>query len=183
MRSRDDVTNANSGRREFLLLGGVAALAGAAWPADAEAAWTAKEWSAVEKAHVKTVSDLFHAWENRDGATVERLFAPDAQVRFTRVEGATAPWNGAKAIRAVAERPSKANVKFTILDTVAEGPIVVHRRADRFTDLSGAHCASHGLKAMGVCDDQYIAVFVFKDGKIQEWLELEVAQSTPIKSV
>lgn len=177
------MTNNNAGRREFLLLGGVAALAATAWPRDAEAGWAEQEWTVVEKANVKVVADLFHAWENSDGETVERLFAPDASVRFTRVEGTTAPWQGAKAIRAVAERPSKASVKFTILHTVAEGPIVVHRRADRFTDPSGAHCASHGLKDMAVCDDQYIAVFVMKDGKIQEWLELEVAQSKPIKGV
>ena len=169
-----------AGRREFVLLSGIAAAA-CAWPTPAEAKWGPEEWTAAEKANVKVVTDLFDAWENKDGEMVERLFAPDASVRFTRVSGTTEPWRGAKAIREVAERPSEAGVEFTILDTVAEGPIVVHRRVDRFTDLSGAHCASHGLQDMGICEDQYIAVFVLKDGKIQEWLELEVAQSTPVK--
>ena len=113
---------------------------------------------------------------------IERLFAPDALVRFTRVSGTTEPWRGAKAIREVAERPSEAKSEFTILHTVAEGPIVVHRRIDRFTDLSGAHCASHGLQDMAICEDQYIAVFVMKDGQIQEWWELEVAQSKPVEA-
>jgi ketosteroid isomerase-like protein len=148
----------------------------------AQADWAEKDWTAVEKAHVKAVSDLFHAWQTRDGATVERLFAPDAVVRFTRVEGTTAPWNGAKAVRAVAERQSNATVTFQIVHTLAEGPIVVHRRIDTFTDSSGAHCAHHGLKDMAVCADQYIATFVFRNGKIQEWHELEVAQSKPVKA-
>ena len=153
--------------------------------ASVEAAWGPKEWTALEKANVKVVADLFEAWEKKDGATVEKLFAPDALVRFTRVEGVahTEPWKGAKAIRQVVERPSKATVKFTIIDTMAEGPIVVHRRADLFTDLTGAHCASHGLKDMGTCEDQYIATFVLKDGRIREWHELEVAQSKPVKKL
>ena len=169
-----------AGRREFVLLSGIAAAA-CAWPTPAEATWTPEEWTAVEKANVQVVADLFHAWENKDGAMVERLFARDALVRFTRVSGTTEPWRGASAIREVAERPSEARVEFTILHTVAEGPIVLHRRVDRFTDLSGAHCASHGLTDVAICEDQYIAVFVLKDGKIQEWLELEVAQSKPVK--
>jgi hypothetical protein len=35
---------------------------------------------------------------------------------------------------------------------------------------------------MAVCADQYIATFVFRNGKIQEWHELEVAQSKPVKA-
>ena len=174
------MTKTGTGRREFVLLSGIAAAA-CAWPTSAEARWAQEEWTAVEKANVTVVTDLFHAWENKDGEMVERLFAPDALVRFTRVSGTTEPWRGAKAIREVAERPSEAKSEFTILHTVAEGPIVVHRRIDRFTDLSGAHCASHGLQDMAICEDQYIAVFVMKDGQIQEWWELEVAQSKPVK--
>src|SRR5262245_172084 len=138
------------GRRDFVRLGGIA-LAASALTATVDAQWSPNEWNATEKANVKVVQDVFRAWEKRDGDTIERLFAPDAVVRFVRVEGTTPPWNGAKAIRKVAEGAASANVRFTIARTLAEGPIVVIRRIDRFTDASGAHCAHHGLKDMAVC--------------------------------
>ncbi len=179
------MANTTAGRWTFSTrLGGIE-VAALILGASAKADWGPNDWTAVEKANVKVVADVFDAWERKDGATVERLFAPDAVVRFSRVEGvaATEGWKGAKAVRAVAERPGKTTVKFTIVHTQAEGPIVVHRRLDRFTDLTGAHCASHGLKNMAVCEDQYIATFVVKGGQIHEWHELEVAQSKPIKGM
>src|SRR5262249_18404484 len=128
--------------------------------------WVEKDWTAVEKANVKVVTEVFHAWEKKDGAAVERLFAPDAVVRFTRIGVTTEPWTGVKAIRAAFERQSKATTTFQMPHAVAEGPIVVIRRIDRWTDSSGQHCEHHGLKNMAVCDDQFIAVFTLEDGKI-----------------
>ena len=161
-------TQLNVTRRGFLAGGGMAAV-GAALASSAEGAWTPKEWTAVEKANVKTVADFLHAWETGSADTLAGLLADGAQARVGAHTGQPAA-NPEALRKTAAQFFSTSSVQFKVLETVAQGPLVVNTRIDRITSKTG------------VQDLHYLGVFFVKDGRIKEWSDYEVAPASPVKA-
>jgi limonene-1,2-epoxide hydrolase len=144
------------GRRAFLTTAGLgaAALLGGARHADAA------EWSAAERANVKTVTDFCAAWATRDMARVLPFLADDCVYRMTET---TPPANGHDGViqRLKPTVDNATLVEFRVLDTMAAGPIVINHRIDRFM-------TPRPLTWQGV------GVFFVKDGKIKEWSDYTI---------
>ena len=154
--------------RRRVLTGGGAALAAALVPVRADAGWAQREWTAAEQANVKVANALLKAWETKDADGLARLFAADGKARTTAhtMQPAVNP-QGLK--EAAAKFFATGGVQFKVLETVAQGPLVVNLRIDRITSKDGLR------------DLHYSGVFLIKDGKIQEWNDYEVAPATPVK--
>ena len=60
-------------------------------------------------------------------------------------------------------------IRIKILETMAQGPMVVDTRVDRLTS------------ANGVRDMYYMGVYFLKDGKIKEWSDYQVAPDRLVK--
>ena len=159
MSSKSDV-----GRRGFVAAGTCAALA-AVFAPPVDAAWAAKDWTAAEKANVKLVEEFLHAWETGDEAgIVSRLTATGKSRVTAHTDQPPATPEGLR--KTAGQFFAGATVKFTILDTVARGPIVVNNRIDRMTPKKPGEATQ---------DLFYLGVFFIKDGRIQEWSDYEVA--------
>jgi limonene-1,2-epoxide hydrolase len=142
-------------RRRFLTAAGTGALALAGF-AKVEAA----EWSAAERANVKTVTDFCAAWSTRDMARVLPFLSDDCVYRMTET---TPPVNGHDGVtaRLKSSVDGSDRVQFQVLDTFATGPIVINHRIDQFV-------SSRPLTWEGV------GVFFVKDGKIKEWSDYTI---------
>lgn len=139
-------------------------------PAPLGAAWMPKDWTATEKANVKVVEQFERAWEQKNVDALVALFAPDALIRASA--HTPQPPSNPAALRAMATKfLSAGSVKFTTLETVAVGPMVINNRIDRLTMPDG-----------GVQDIYFMGVFFLKDGKIKEWLDYEVAPGKTVKA-
>jgi limonene-1,2-epoxide hydrolase len=103
------------------------------------------------------VSAFCAAFARRDVAKITTFLAPNCSYRITET---VPPALGAAAIERIksyVERSSK--IEFKVLDTWAQGPMVVNERIDSFTrpDQSPTY--------------HLVGVFFIKDGKIAEWTE------------
>lgn len=155
-------------RRTLLIAGGIGAMA-AAWPASAGAACASSEWTAVEKANVKVVTDFLAAWEAGDVERIVKFLTDDSLVRLT-AHTQRPPLAGPAPVADAARKFfSTSSLKFKVLETMASGPIVVSNRIDRNTTKTG------------IVDYYYLGVFFLKDGKVKEWSDYEVAPSKPVK--
>src|SRR5262245_52929164 len=116
-------------RRGLLTAGGMA-LVGAALANAAEGAWTAKAWGPTEKANAKSVGDLFAAMESGSMDRVVPCFADDAKVRF-QAHTPAAPVNPEGIRKTLGNFLKPGAIRFKVLDTVAQGPMVINTRIDR----------------------------------------------------
>lgn len=157
----------NPSRRGALIASGMAMM-GAAFAGSAEAGWIRKAWTAAEKANVKIVEDFLAAMEASKMDALIASLADDAKVRMSAHQPA-APVNPEGVRKNLGGFLSTGGVKFKILDTIAQGPMVINTRIDRITSKAG------------VQDLHYMGVFFVKDGKIKEWSDYEVGAATPVK--
>jgi limonene-1,2-epoxide hydrolase len=143
-------------RRTFLSTGLLAAAA-AATPLDAAAA----EWTAAEKANVKIVTDFCAAWSSRDLKQILPLLADDCVYRMTET---TPPAIGHAGVteRLGTWLQTSDRIEFRILETFAQGPIVMNRRIDRFISTT------RPLTWEGV------GVFFVTNGKVKEWSDYTI---------
>jgi limonene-1,2-epoxide hydrolase len=142
-------------RRQFLAATGAGALA-----LLGRATVQAADWSDVEKANVKTVTDFCAAWSTRDLNQVFPFLADDCVYRMNET---TVPATGHDGVSAKLKSwlDDSARVQFRVLDTFASGPIVINHRIDQFV-------TSRPLTWEGV------GVFFVKDGKIKEWSDYTI---------
>jgi limonene-1,2-epoxide hydrolase len=143
-------------RRAFLTASGLgaAALLGGARRADAA------EWTAAERANVKTVTDFCAAWGTRDIARALPFLTDDCVYRMTETAAPASGHDG--VIQRLKPTVDNATlVEFRVLDTMAAGPIVINHRVDRFV-------TARPLTWEGV------GVFFVKDGKIKEWSDYTI---------
>ena len=142
-------------RRQFLAATGAGALA-----LLGRASVQAADWTDVEKANVKTVTDFCAAWSTRDLTKVFPFLADDCVYRMTET---TPPANGHDGViqRLKPTVDNATLVEFRVLDTMAAGPIVINHRIDRFM-------TPRPLTWQGV------GVFFVKDGKIKEWSDYTI---------
>jgi len=141
-------------RRGFLTATGAGALALLGRTVDAA------DWSDVEKANVKIVTDFCAAWSTRDLTRVFPFLADDCVYRMSET---TPPATGHEGVSAKLKTwlDDSARVQFRVLDTFASGPIVINHRIDQFV-------TSRPLTWEGV------GVFFVKDGKIKEWSDYTI---------
>jgi limonene-1,2-epoxide hydrolase len=143
-------------RRTFLGTGALAA-AGSAIPLAAAAA----DWTAAEKANVSVVNEFCASWSSRDLRQILPRLADDCVYRMTET---TAPASGHAGVteRLGTWLQTSERIEFTVLETFAQGPIVMNRRIDRFVSTT------RPLTWEGV------GVFFVKDGKIKEWSDYTI---------
>ena len=143
-------------RRRLLEAAGLSALATFIGARRAVAA----EWSAVEKANVKAVTEFCGAWSSRDLARVLPFLSDDCVYRMTETAPPASGHAGVtEKLKAAVESASR--VEFKILDTFAVGPIVINHRIDTFV-------STKPLTWEGV------GVFFVRDGKIKEWSDYTI---------
>ena len=137
-------------RRTFLSTS-VLAAAASAIPAPAAA-----EWTDAEKANVRLVNEFCASWSSRDLRQILPRLAGDCVYRMTET---TPPAVGHAGVteRLGTWLQTSDRIEFSVLETFAQGPIVINRRVDRFVSTT------RPLTWEGV------GVFFVKDGKIQEW--------------
>lgn len=149
-------------RRSFLAAAGVGALTPLALASKASAA----EWSDVEKANVKLVTDFCASWSTRDLKQVFPRFAAAGVYRMSETTPAVAGQAGLTE-RLGSWMQTSDRITFKILDTFASGPIVINHRIDTFESKT------RPLTWEGV------GVFFVKDGKIQEWSDYTIRVVRP----
>jgi hypothetical protein len=108
-------------RRGLLMAGGMA-LVGVATSVDA--AWTSKQWTATEKANVKTVQEFLATLEAGKLEAMVAMLSEDAKVRMAAHQPPP-PLNPQGVHKALSQFLSGSSVTFKILETVAQGPIVI----------------------------------------------------------
>ena len=149
-------------RRSFLAAAGLGALSPLALASTASAA----EWSDVEKANVKLVTDFCASCSTRD---LRQVFPRFADAGVYRMSETTPPVTGQAGLteRLGSWMQSSDRITFKILDTLAMGPIVINHRIDTFESKT------RPLTWEGV------GVFFVKDGKIQEWSDYTIRVVRP----
>jgi limonene-1,2-epoxide hydrolase len=143
-------------RRTFLSTG-VLAAAASALPLPAAAA----EWTDAEKANVRLVDEFCASWSSRDLRTILPRLADDCVYRMTET---TPPAIGHAGVteRLGSWLQTSDRIEFRVLETFAQGPIVINRRIDRFESTT------RPLTWEGV------GVFFVKDGKVKEWSDYTI---------
>jgi limonene-1,2-epoxide hydrolase len=147
-------------RRTFLATAGLGLLASGVRV-------SAAEWTAEEKANVKLVNDFCASWSTRDLKQILPRLSDDCVYRMTET---TPPAHGHAGVteRLGSWMPSSdLGIEFKILDTFANGPIVINRRIDSFKSTT------RPLTWEGV------GVFFIKDGKIKEWSDYTIRVVRP----
>jgi len=123
---------------------------------------SAAEWTVDEKANVQLVKDFCASWSTRDLKQILPRLSDDCVYRMTET---TPPANGHAGVteRLGSWMPSSdLGIEFKILETFANGPIVINRRIDSFKSTT------RPLTWEGV------GVFFVKDGKIKEWSDYTI---------
>jgi limonene-1,2-epoxide hydrolase len=143
-------------RRTFLGTG-VLGAAASALPLPAAAA----EWTDAEKANVRLVNEFCASWSSRDLREILSRMADDCVYRMTET---TPPAIGHAGVteRLGTWLQTSDRIEFRVLDTFAQGPIVMNWRIDRFESTT------RPLTWEGV------GVFFVKDGKVQEWSDYTI---------
>jgi len=143
-------------RRTFLSTGALAA-AGSAIPLPA----TAADWTEAEKANVSVVNEFCASWSSRDLRQILPRLAEDCVYRMTET---TAPAIGHAGVteRLGSWMQTSDRIEFTVLETFAQGPIVMNRRIDKFVSTT------RPLTWEGV------GVFFVKDGRVKEWSDYTI---------
>ena len=152
----------NVTRRTFFGAGGLGVLAAAGWSASVDAA----EWTVNEKANVQLVNEFCKLWEVRapDPEQLGSFFTDDCVVILT---DSALPTVGRAA---VVDRlkgyfvPGRV-FELKILDAYANGPVVVHTRADRVI-----------TPARSSDPNTLVGLYVFKDKKLQFWADYDFPQ-------
>lgn len=150
-------SNMTINRRAVFAAGALGALASVALPSGrAEAA----EMGELEKANVKLVGEFAKAWEASppDAVAIGNFLAEDCKVTWPGRQ----PLMGRAAAVEMFKKAIGPGAKNTlgIKQTIAYGPVVVHQRID-----VNASATNPG-KPLPI-----VAVYVIKNGKIQEWDE------------
>jgi limonene-1,2-epoxide hydrolase len=142
-------------RRTFLATAGLGLLA-------SSVPVSAAEWTAAEKANVQLVTDFCASWSTRDLKQILPRLSDDCVYRMSET---TPPVSGHAGVteRLGSWMPSSdRGIEFKILETFANGPIVINRRVDSFRSTT------RPLTWEGV------GVFYVKDGKIKEWSDYTI---------
>jgi limonene-1,2-epoxide hydrolase len=148
-------------RRAFLATAGLGLLTAGA------ARVSAADWTAEEKANVQLVKDFCASWSTRDLKQILPRLSDDCVYRMTET---TPPANGHAGVteRLGSWMPSSdLGIEFKILETFANGPIVINRRIDSFKSTT------RPLTWEGV------GVFFVKDGRIKEWSDYTIKVVRP----
>ena len=113
--------------------------------------------STNEKGNVKVVNDFIAAWNDPDKAVT--FLSDDASVRMVEDKP---PVVGPAAVGAAFKGFMSPGTKLAVkvLQTTAEGPVVMNRRIDALTE---AGKPPQAFKVVGV--------FIVKNGKIKEWAD------------
>lgn len=143
----------DTSRRHLLMLGAMATALGGATRA-VEAA----DWTAVERANAKTVTDFCAGWAARNIETLLPFFAEKAVYRVTET---SQPIVGRDAIRDFSKRffERMTSVEFKVSETFAKGPLVLNERIDTFVSPQ----RTQRYHAVGM--------FFLVDDKIVEWTD------------
>ena len=119
----------------------------------------AAEWTADEKANMKTVNDFCAAFAEHDLNKVMSFFADNCAYRMSEAQE---PNKGRQSVSGRIGSFLDRVERFEILDTLAKGPMVFNERIDHFS--GGGLRSWHG-----------VGVFFVKDGKIVEWNDYTIA--------
>jgi limonene-1,2-epoxide hydrolase len=142
-------------RRTFLATAGLGLLASAVRV-------SAAEWTAAEKANVKLVTDFCASWSTRDLQQILPRLSDDCVYRMSETTPAVSGHAGVTERLGSWMPSSDRGIEFNILETFANGPIVINRRIDSFRSTT------RPLTWEGV------GVFFVKDGKIKEWSDYTI---------
>jgi limonene-1,2-epoxide hydrolase len=123
---------------------------------------SAAEWTAAEKANVKLVTDFCASWSTRDLKQILPRLSDDCVYRMSETTPAVAGHAGVTERLGSWMPSSDRGIEFKILETFANGPIVINRRIDSFRSTT------RPLTWEGV------GVFFVKDGKIKEWSDYTI---------
>ena len=124
------------------------------------AAQTPSGFTAQEKANMQVIDDFIAAWNAKESAKVQSLFADDARFAVGEI-GKTPSFtkpnfggmlDGAKSVSMVVTPGTK----------WARGPVVTHERTDKIV-------LGNDFTIAG----KYIAVFTLRDGKIVDFIDFE----------
>ncbi|HEX5229495.1 MAG TPA: limonene-1,2-epoxide hydrolase family protein [Bryobacteraceae bacterium] len=118
----------------------------------------AAEPSAAEKANLKVVADFCASFAGRDMAKIAAFLADDCVYRIVETAPpARGKKDSVERIRSYVERSTKIELK--ILQSWANGPIVMNERIDSFEP------------AIPGSPFHLTGVFFVRDGKIAEWTD------------
>ncbi len=156
---KSGTTNMN---RRSALCSSAAGVAGlAVFAGSARATSKMSAWTEQEKAQVALVNVFCGLWGDKT-ATVDQIMRHMTEDCSFKISGQPAT-TGAKNVAALFETFFKGGVRYEMVvhETFATGPVVVHSR----TDIT---VRPDKREAPG----PIVGVYVFKDGKIQEWEEV-----------
>src|SRR5262245_58791702 len=142
-------------RRTFLATAGLGLLASGVHV-------SAAEWTAQEQANVQLVTDFCASWSTRDLKQILPRLSDDSVYRMSETTPAVTGHAGVTERLGSWMPSSDRGIEFKILETFANGPIVINRRIDSFRSTT------RPLTWEGV------GVFFIKDGKIKEWQDYTI---------
>jgi len=148
--------------RRQTVAGGLSGLAGLTIAASsARATSDMGKWTAEEKTQVELVETFCALWGDKT-STVEQIMGYMTEDCSFKINGQPAT-TGAKDVASLFETFFKGGTRYEMIvhDTFAKGPVVVHSRTD--TTIRPDKREEPG---------PIVGVYVFKDGKIQEWEEV-----------